>query len=869
MVSSQPQPSPSQATHHPRIPVQPTPFIGRDQELADIADRLVDPACRMLTLIGVGGIGKTRLSIQIATDCEGDFGDGVHFIPLQSVQSTEFLPAAMADTLQMTLAGQSSPFQQVCAYLRDRNVLLVLDNFEHLLMGDGPGLLSEFLIEAPQIKLLITSREALHLREEWLYTVNGLPFPVAESPTPPTEFAAVELFVERARQVRHDFAAAEDSAALNRICQLVEGMPLALELAATWTRSLTCTEIAAEIQGGLDFLSTGLRNMPARHRSMQAIFDHTWQQLSATEQAVFARVSVFRGGFSRKAATEVAGASLPLLSSLQDKALLRWEPATMTAGGVSGRYQVHELLRQYGAEQLAQSPIEEVAANDAHCAHFCDFLHTRRTDVNSGRQREAFQDIRAELENIRAAWQWAIKRGRVTDIQKANYSFFLFFNAQGRYVEGIDAFEKAIQLLDGTTTDVQAEATLAALQCALAWLTMRLGRLEQAQTLLEHSRSLFQRLPIDPQPGMGTDPLTALATLANIVGNYGEATRHGEAARRINEARGDKINLTLDLYALTSAAYAQGQYEAARVYAQQAYDLAEESQNHWFTAYILNTMGIVARAQADYARARQHFQECYAIRETFADPEGMALALSQLGKVAILEEDSAEAAQLFEQSLSLYQEINDHGGQAIARHGLGQAALLLDHHTAAQDQLRQAFQIAAEIQIVPLMLSLLIGTGDLLLQSGQTTHGLELLTFAARHPAGEDETKAQAQQRLAHWESLLPPDLVAAAKQASSTLDLSAVTAHLLRVLSEPVQPITETGPRFISKADQPLIEPLSERELEVLHSIAAGFQNREIATELTVTLSTVKTHINNIYRKLNVTNRVQAVSRATELGLL
>ena len=868
MVSSQPQPSPSQAAHYLRVPVQPTPFIGRDQELAEIAACLADPDCRMLSLIGMGGIGKTRLSIQAAMKCQTDFGDGVYFIPLQSVQSVESLPAAMVDTLQMTLTGQKPPFQQLGDYLRDRQLLLVLDNFEHLLEGGGSALLSNLLAAASQIKLLITSREALQLREEWLYLVKGLPFPTSDQPTRATDYAAVELFVERARQVRHDFSEAEDPAALNRICQLVDGMPLALELAATWARSLTCTEIATEIQGSLDFLSTNLRNMPARHRSIQAIFDHTWQQLSENEQAVFARVSVFRGGFSRSAATAVAGASLPLLTSLQDKALLRWEPAT-TPAAVSGRYQIHELLRQYGAEQLAQSAVEEVAANEAHCTHFCDFLHTRRTDVNSRRQREALLEIRVELENIRVAWQWAIKRVRVNDIQKANYPFFLFFNAQGRYVEGINDFEKTIQALEGATEDEQKEATLAALQCALAWLTIRLGRLAQAKSLLERSLFIFDRLQIDPQPGMGTDPLTVLATLANTMGDYAEAARQGEAARQRNEARGDKINLTLALYALTNAAYSQGQYEAARDYAQQAYDLTQESQNQWFMAYVLNEMGTVARALADYAQARQHFQACYAIREAFEDPEGMALALSQLGKVAILQENCAEAAHLFEQSLSLYQEINDHGGQAIAHHGLGQAALFLGHHATAQTQFRQALHIAVEIQIAPLMLSLLIGISDLLFQSGQATHGLEVLTLAAHHPASEDETKIQAQQRLAHYASARSPDLVVTAKQVGPTLDLSVVTGHLLNVLSEPAQSTAETGPRFIPKADQRLIEPLSERELEVLHYIAAGLQNREIAVELTVTLSTVKTHINNIYRKLDVTNRVQAVSRSRELDLL
>ncbi len=339
------------------FPLQPTPFIGRIDEVTEIADMLTDPACRLLTLVGAGGIGKTRLSIRVATQDLPDFVYGIFFVPLQPVPSADLLVSALADALSFSLRGQESPETQLVNYLQDKEMLLVLDNFEHL-MPQGIELILTLLQACPSLKLLVTSREVLNLQEEWLYHVRGMPTPRHKEKTNIESYSAVQLFVERTRQVRRDFSLADEQAHVVRICQLVEGMPLAIELAASWTKMLPCSEIVSEIQHNIDFLTTNLRNVPEHHRSMRAVFDQTWKLLTRKERDVFKRLSVFRAGFRYKAAKRVTGASLPVLSTLIDKSLLQTEP--------DGRYQIHGVLRQYGAEQLVQQPEDVTRVYDLH-----------------------------------------------------------------------------------------------------------------------------------------------------------------------------------------------------------------------------------------------------------------------------------------------------------------------------------------------------------------------------------------------------------------------------------------------------------------------------------------------------------------------
>lgn len=314
-------PPPAQSFYYNNLPAQTTSFIGREEELALIAQYLGNPSCRFLTIIGLGGIGKTRLALQSAA-APHQLRQGVCFVGLASISSPEFLISTIASALKFPLYGRGDPKTQLINYLSDKEMLLVLDNFEHLITG--AGLLVEILQRAPHLKILVTSRERLSLQEEWILDLQGLTFPEGEDIVLLENYSAVQLFLQRAQQVQADFWLRYlDKPAVVRICRLVEGMPLGIELAAAWIRTFSCREIAEEIEKNYDFLITSLQNIPKRHHSLQAVFEHSWGLLSEEERNVFSRLSVFWGGFSRKSAEQVVGASAFLLSALVDKSLLR------------------------------------------------------------------------------------------------------------------------------------------------------------------------------------------------------------------------------------------------------------------------------------------------------------------------------------------------------------------------------------------------------------------------------------------------------------------------------------------------------------------------------------------------------------------
>jgi predicted ATPase len=321
------------------------------------------------------------------------------------------------------------------------------------------------LQNAPGVKLLITSRERLNLREEWAMEISGLDYPerdweierlrdwnaafnllISQSLE---SYSAVALFTRQAQRVRGEFLlTAAEAPSVVRICQLVEGFPLALELAAGWLRVLSCAEIVQEIEGNLDFLSTAMGDMPERHRSLRTVFVQSWQRLSVQEQTVFRQLSVFRGGFQREAAQAVAAASLPSLTSLVDKSLLRLT--------VTGRYEIQELLRQFAAEQLAQSPDEQACVYERHCTYYADFLEACQQEILSGQELEVIAKIEAELENVRAAWEWATIYGRTVELDKASPVLSMFYRLRNRYQERLYEFERAIFPKGGRSTSRRA-----------------------------------------------------------------------------------------------------------------------------------------------------------------------------------------------------------------------------------------------------------------------------------------------------------------------------------------------------------------------------------------------------------------------------
>jgi predicted ATPase/DNA-binding CsgD family transcriptional regulator len=651
-------------------------LVGRENEIREIQRLLLTPECRLLTLSGPGGVGKSALAQHLGHLLQETFA-GVRFVALEPLPGAQALPAAIAAALGLPLRGQAEPRLQLLDQLRamQPSVLLVLDGFEHLV--DGAGLLVDILHTAPAVKLLVTSREALNVAPEWLYVVKGLDCPAALTAPhetwgsdcePDLTCAAIQLFVDCARRVSWHFSFTDQQEGVIRICRLVEGLPLAIKLAAAWTRVLSCTAIAGEIEHNLGFLAARLRDLPERHRSIRVVFDHSWRLLDAAERDVLQNLSVFRGGFRRTAAEQVAHASLGLLATLIDQSLLQLEP--------DGRYHMHELIRQFAAEQLAGSPEDVLRRRNAHCAYYARYLHERQDAMSfvPAEQRRAVAEIQDELGNIRAAWQWAVEQARPGDIVQAGYTLFLFYEAQGLYLEAIEAFDLAAgRLSDGDAGQRQALADVLAYQGAML---LRLGRYDAARAALESSRQIYAQGDIAPK--FATDPQATLGVLACAEGDFAEAARSGERARQMNTARGDTGSLILSLYVLTSAALGQGAYQAAQGYARQAHALAEGIHFEWFRAYILLQMGEIARALGDDDGAWSHFEASYAIRQAFDDPEGMAVALNHLGEIEIRRGHYPAAKELFGPSLAIYRRIGDRGGLAAALAGLGDAEAALD-----------------------------------------------------------------------------------------------------------------------------------------------------------------------------------------------
>jgi predicted ATPase len=424
------------------LPPQSTPFIGRVREINKIVGLIDDPACRLITLVGSGGMGKTRLALeavrQIITreisESPPTFANGAYFIALQSVKSHELIASTIAETIGFSFRGQDNPQAQLLDYLRDRQLLLILDNFEHVL--EGADLMGDILQVAPNVQLLVTSREALNLQEEWVWHVKGMRFPDVNQVDEIEKYSAIKLFIERAQRVQRDFVPEREQACIIRVCRLVGGMPLAIELAATWLKRLTCADVANEIERNLDFLTTRMRNVPERHRSMRAVFEHSWNLLEQDEREVFKQCAIFRGGFRREAAESVAGASLFTLSSLVDKSLLRVTP--------TGRYEIHELLRQFAEEKLDETAGAKESTHDRHCEYFADYLHVRQDNSRNAHQVEFMEEIGADIENARVAWDWAIDHKKWGAIGRALDSFGRFYEEKCWYQQANHSFAEAI-----------------------------------------------------------------------------------------------------------------------------------------------------------------------------------------------------------------------------------------------------------------------------------------------------------------------------------------------------------------------------------------------------------------------------------------
>jgi len=775
------------------LPPSSTPFVGREADLAELAEMLANPDCRLVTIVGPGGAGKTRLALRAAADHVGAFAHGVAFAPLASVSSAGLLASAIADALALSFHERRGVEEQLLSYLREREMLLVLDGLEHIL--EGSTLLAKMLRCASQLTLLVTSRERLSLREEWVYQVRGLTYPKEEVVDDGKPYGAVALFQQCARRVNQRSLLDEtDMPDIVRICRLVEGIPLGVELAAAWLRVHSCSEIAREIEHGLDILTTSLRNAPERQHSIRATFEHSWQLLSGKEKGILARLSVFRGGFQREAAAVVAGASTRSLSALLDKSLIRRVS--------SDRYDMHGLLRQYALEKLQESARTYEDIQMQYTRYFAAFLERQEERLKGVRQKQALQEFTLEIENARQAWRLAISRGCDREIEQSVGSLYRFFDLRGRFQEGVECLGQAVERWDedeqllpirGAWNKPQ-ERVLGKILAYQGALYRPLGRHQRAKACLERALAVFERLEMQAERVFC---LVNLADAARKQGEFEEAEQLAQEgltlSRQIEDYRGAARSLFLlgviryrtgdvrraealfseslamarergeqrlmmsALDALGDVSCHRGNYAEAQAVFEECVALGRELDARYSVAKHLNNLGTVLHVLEKYEDARRYYEESLDICRKIGDRNGQAIALSNLGEVAHARGAHHEALDCYREALSIGRDVRDQRTVVACLNNLGECACALEDYARAQAYLAEALEIAAQIQVVAMQLKILINLAILFARKDRRAQAAALLGLAYHHPASHRETRQRA-ERLLDEMSLVPPD---------------------------------------------------------------------------------------------------------------
>lgn len=701
-----PQPAPTPAAN---LPSAATAFIGRHAERMVLADLLADER-RLVSLVGTGGIGKTRLALQVAQDLAPNFRDGARFVALAAITTAAELPAAIAQALGVPLPGASSPPDQVIALLTGRSLLLVFDNFEQLLTPEEAAqvttLVEHILQYTSDIKLLITSRERLRLHSEHVFELTGLPIPTMPSLTEAARAEAVTLFVDRARQLVHDFAVtAENLAAVLEVCTLLEGSPLAIELAAAWVRALTVEEIVAEVSRNIDFLTATNRGLPARHRSLRAVFEHSWALLNAEEQTVLPRLAQFRGGFDRAAAREIAGATLPMLAALIDKSMVRMAPTT--SGTV--RYELHELLGQYLRDKLADA--DETALIAArHADYFCRLAEMINPNLYAPEATSWQQALELEQGNTRAALHWSLSAGQAPELGlRLAGSLGRFWYLSGRWKEGREWLMLAQQQnVDGGTARAMVLVALGELHCLLA-------DYQAAQACLQAGMARWQ-------------------------------------------ATNDELNIAWTLFQFGNLATALGDYPAAANYFTDSLARYRAQNSGWGIATALNQLASVSLNSGDYPRAAALLAESLPLARALKRQGGVAGALNLLGRAVLGEGDVARATELFCEALQIFEQRKSRPGVAWSHFNLGLTYLQAGQPTQATSHFDYALRIYQDLDNKSGFLGSLIGLAVVALAQHQPTRSIQLLAAA-------DYLRKETGQALSHYEEQLYQQTVTQSRQ--------------------------------------------------------------------------------------------------------
>lgn len=799
-----------EATPSHNLPAQTTPFVGRGRELADLSHLLAHPTSRLVTILAPGGMGKTRLALAAARQRLHLYRDGVFFVPLVALNNPDDIIPTLAQHVGYPFQrDQRSQQQQLLDYLSDKDMLLVLDNFEHVL--DGAHLMNTLLEAAPRLQILVTSRERLNVKVETVYALESMSYPL-EATERPLDYDAVQLFSQCAQHARPDYSLNNVDDVV-RVCQLVKGMPLGIELAAAWLEVLSLQEIADEIALSLDFLSSRMRDIPERQRSVRAVYESSWRRLTDAERSAFMKLSVFRGGCTRRAALTVAGVGLQALSGLVDKALVTWLPG-------DERYITHELLRQYAGEALEKAGLAE-AQRASHCAYYAEQMALRESDLKGADQVAALRDIAADLENVKAAFGWAVEREQHTLALQVMSSLGMFYYASGRIHEGLD-FISALTSTLRNWHDAEARSLLGRV---LAWMGIYWGfawqhelavpSLQEALAIAREQNDRWQialclpRLAIADQrmsPALVVqncqesiniccelDDKYLMAFAYNSLGYFASpgdldaCQRWTLEAARLRRDIGDKVGLTRSLVNLSDHAQRCGWWEQAEQYSQECQTLCEELGDVLVMGVNLGNQVAQSLHKGDFDQAEARVQFGLQQANVIKDLANGQRFLFELSMLRLLQARYSEALSLAEQALDkgslLTSDIQrfERGYPFLA---VGCANIGLARWESVAEQLHHGMKWAALAPVDNISQRYgLTGFAALFAHEGQLERALELLSLAVNHPLSPPwwvEREPLTIKLIAQLQGALTPQAYADAWARGAALDLDAVTRELV-----------------------------------------------------------------------------------------
>jgi predicted ATPase/DNA-binding CsgD family transcriptional regulator len=626
------------------LPVSVTPFIGRQSDLDAVLELFKDPTVRLVTVLGVGGVGKTRFALELADRLQDQFQNGVVFIPLAHLSKVdEFLPF-LAEKLGVQMSPSGDLQQAVLDHLNNKNILLVFDNFEHLL--DEAVLVREILTVGTQVKALVTSREKLNLECETPYHLQGLDLPPTDSPQNLEDFDSIHLFIQKAKQARPGFSLNEENAsAILKICHLVDGLPLGILLAAAWVEYFSPAEIAGQLCCNLDFLTHETRDGSPRHVSIRAVFASSYGRLEDHQKAVFRKLTIFRGGFNLIAAEAVVGADLRTLISLVDKSLLWRNPD-------SGRYDMHELLRQYADEELARVG-EKDGTFLSHTRYYSEFVCRREPTMLSHLQGTALDEVQADFENIRLALYSAIEKRDYATAYKMIPALYAFCDMRTRYYEGETIFRMAMEGLAPLAGEEPSTTWALAL---LSWYDMRVY--------------------IEPFE------------------SYGAITAKAQSCLKAATSKQDVEGIAISHVLLGAIAEDQLDFKTAI----QHYKQGMQSCPMLDDVYWINMrIGLSYLADQKYQQAIQAFQVSLQRGRETGERVKAGWSLLNLGDTLILQGKSDEAEGYLEQAYELFHEVDNIAGIMCSKYSLSRMAIKRNQLPRAQKLAEEAHQIAHQI----------------------------------------------------------------------------------------------------------------------------------------------------------------------------